>query len=141
MFNQFSDAEIARAIQLRALEWDAWPAFLAQPILPLAYLYRDFATPIFAVVVACLLWAPFKSRWASFRAATVGCFFVRLKWLTIPSVTLIFLTHRRWDAAVVTITIPLYVAFLNLHRGRLGRLEARMYASLAAASTESSRWC
>jgi hypothetical protein len=112
-FDQFTPDELKRVCWLRAVEWLAWPAFLSQPLLPIFYLYSQVYWVLLAVVLLGFLWLPLRHRFASLQLATLGSFWVRLKWATIP-IGLVFLFHeRRYTAMAVTLATPVLASWLN----------------------------
>jgi len=56
-------------------------------------------------------WPSEKIIISSVKQGELGCFFVRLKWLTIPIVTLLFLSESHWGLAVLT-ALTTYVVVL-----------------------------
>jgi hypothetical protein len=88
-FDNYSPDEITRLCWLRAVEWIAWPAFLSQPLLPILYIYY----PVYWVLL--------------------GCFWVRLKWLTIPAALFVLFQERRYIAFALTLATPVLVSVLN----------------------------
>lgn len=96
---------------LRAVEWQAWPSFLSQPIVPVLYLFYPWYRVLLALAIANLLWLPVRAPLANHRVAFWGCLFVRLKWITTPIVAVFFLSERRWGMAVLT-ALTTYVVVL-----------------------------
>ena len=125
--------EIVRATWLRAVEWVQWPAFVSQPILPILAL---FFTPwkIFVGLIICgYLWMFIRYQIASYRIATAGCLFVRLKWLSCPAVAVYFLINRRWIEAVFSLCSPIVaqLAMLFIHpTGQIGRVQKMFFKEL-----------
>lgn len=125
---EFTVGELTRLCWLRAVEWLAWPAFISQTLLPVLYIFYPAYWVLLGVIVVCFLWLPIRHRFASFRLATIGCFFVRLKWATIPTGIFCLLRERRFVAAAVALATPWLASYLNF--------PAQMAAAVAGHPSE-----
>ena len=125
-FYQFTPEELQRLCWLRAVEWLGWPAFLSQPLLPILYIFYPVYWVLASLFVAGLLWLPFRYRFASLQLATLGAFWVRLKWVTIPIGTIVLLQQRRYSAVFVTLATPWLVGLLNIP-GKVGTIELKFW--------------
>jgi hypothetical protein len=112
-FDHFTQDELTRLCWLRAVEWLAWPAFLSQPLLPILYIYYPIYRVVLAVVLLGFLWLPLRHRFASLQLATLGCFWVRLKWLTIPIGLFVLFREGRYVALATTMATPWIAPLLN----------------------------
>jgi hypothetical protein len=112
--DQFRPDELTRVCWLRAVEWLAWPAFLSQPLLPLFYVFYPVYWVLLAVVVVGFFWLLFRHKFASLRLATWGCYWVRLKWVTIPIGLLVLFRESRYIAVALTLATPWLASLLNL---------------------------
>lgn len=112
-FTQFSSGELTNLCWFRAVEWIAWPAFLSQPLLPLFYIYYPVYWVLLVVVLISFSWLPFRHRVASLQLATLGCFWVRLKWIAIPIAIFFLVRQNRYLAIVLTLATPIAVSLLN----------------------------
>jgi hypothetical protein len=125
-FFQFSAEQLQRLCWLRAAEWLGWPGFLSQPLLPILYIFYPVYWVLASVFIAGLLWLPFRYQFASLQLATLGSFWVRLKWVTIPLGIVVLLHQRRYVAALVTLTTPWIVGLVNIP-GKVGIVEAKFW--------------
>jgi hypothetical protein len=124
-FYQFSPEELQRLCWLRAIEWLTWPGFLSQPLLPILYIFYPVYGVLALAFIADLLWLPFRHHLVSLQLATLGCFWVRLKWVTIP-IGVIFLLHqRRYAAAFAALATP-WFAGLPIP-GKVGIVETKFW--------------
>jgi hypothetical protein len=128
-YQGYTEEELQRACWLRATEWMAWPAFISQPLLPILYIFYPVYAVLAVVFIAGLLWVPFRYRLASLPLAMFGCFWVRLKWATIPVGVVVLLFQKRYIAAVVALATPLLAGLLNLP-GKIGIVEEKFLHSL-----------
>jgi hypothetical protein len=112
-FDQLTPDELTRVCWLRAVEWLAWPAFLSQPLLPVLYIFYPAYWVLLAVVVLGFLWLPLRHRFASMQLATLGSFWVRLKWITIPVGLFVLFRESRYIAIAVTLATPWLASVLN----------------------------
>lgn len=110
---EFTQDELTRLCWLRAVEWLAWPAFMSQTLLPILYLFYPVYWVLLGVMIVCFIWLPIRHRLASFRLATIGCLFVRLKWATIPAGIVLLLMQERYLTAAIALATPWLAAYLN----------------------------
>lgn len=125
-FYQFTPEELHRLCWLRAVEWIGWPGFLSQPLLPILYIFYPVPSVLASVFVAGLLWLPIRYRFVSLQLATVGAFWVKLKWVTIPLGVIVLLRQSRYVAALVAFATPWIAGFINLP-GQVGIVEEEMW--------------
>ena len=112
-FATYTPDEIMRLCWLRAVEWVGWPGFLSQPLLPILYIYYPVHWVLLTVASLAILWLPFRHRIASLQLATMGCLWVRVKWLTVPIGVFALLMQRRYLAVAVTLVTPWLAGMLN----------------------------
>jgi hypothetical protein len=139
----WTEAELAQACHLRALEWAAWPAFISQPLIPLLYLRYAWWAVLLVVMGATLAWEPFCTRIANIRIATFGVFFSKIKWASIPVACLVLLVKGHVAVAVLALCTPLLVgllrapfSFLRIQSPPLGPIEIRFLAQLGHKDSE-----
>jgi len=94
---------------LRAIEWQAWPAFLSQPIVPLIFIFVPWYYVVLAVIILSWLWAGVRHNFVSPPLAELAVLFVKLKWLTIP-VAVIYLAYTGHYVLAVVSLFWTYVA-------------------------------
>lgn len=70
--NSTSDDLLLRSCFLRAIEWELWPLFLSQSILPILYLFMEWKLAWVLVCSVSAVWFPYRYRLANIGVATVG---------------------------------------------------------------------
>jgi hypothetical protein len=90
-----------RLTWLRAVEWARWPAFLAQPLLPLSYLFFNPLVAYVAIAVCCLLWVPIRYPVANIALATRAVLWSKLTWVTAPVCAIYLLVEKHWFLAIL----------------------------------------
>jgi hypothetical protein len=110
---ELTSDEITVATWLRAIEWSKWPTFLSQPLLPFLFAVFSPWRVCVAVVLATWFWLPFRYSFASYRLATIGCLWVRLKWPAIAVMTGYQIYHSNWYLAGATVLSPLITMALS----------------------------
>jgi hypothetical protein len=120
MVSDWTPEESSRLLLLRSLEWSLWPEFIAQPLVPLLYLWLTWWEVILLVGLATVIWASICTRWANLRLANLGSLFVRLKWVTIPIGALILWRNERIAIAVLAVLTPFLVGFFHVPLKLLG---------------------
>lgn len=107
---RLTDGEIQRACLARALEWQSWPLFLAQPIVPFLYCaHLSWSLVWPGVVLSTLIWERIAARHPSLTLARLGSVIYRLgRWPSTIGVTILFFKESEWFLAVLTLlTIPI----------------------------------
>ncbi len=101
--SEHSDQDSLTWSYLRAIEWGRWPIFLSQPIAPLLILFFDWKAVVICVVVANAAWALVRYQFVSTSLAYFGALFVKLKWLTIPTVSVYLFSRGRPLSEIITL--------------------------------------
>jgi hypothetical protein len=131
----YSQDEVMRLCWLRALEWLSWPAFLSQPVLPMLYLFWPWYSVLIGVAIVSIAWRFVRNKFTSYRLASVGCLFVRLKWPTIFTLAIYFLLHGKYFLSALTLVTPLVaMAMIPLSTGTVGVLQMRFAGELLFTS-------
>jgi hypothetical protein len=86
---------------------------VSQPLLPILYIYYPAYWVLLGAILAGFLWLPLRHRVASLQLATMGCLWVRLKWLTIPFALFVLFQQRRYIALALTMATPWLASVLN----------------------------
>ena len=86
---------------------------LSQPLLPILYIYFPVYWVLLGVILLGFAWLPFRYRFASLQLATLGCYWVHLKWLTIPIGLFVLFRQGRYLAFAVALATPWMAALLN----------------------------
>ena len=55
-FEGYTDDEVRRWLWLRAMEWDAFPAYISQPIAPILFIFYPWYLVLLAVLCIGLIW-------------------------------------------------------------------------------------
>ena len=91
---EYGPQEKQRWCLLRAIEWGIWPAFLSIPLVPPLLLLVPLWHIIVIVGILTIVWSFIKYKFVDVSLATLGCFWVQLKWIAIPiSVILVLLLY------------------------------------------------
>lgn len=122
-FENWTDAEIQRWLLLRAIEWNAFPAFASQPLVPIMFLLFSWYWVIAAVVVLNILWSGIRYYYVNITAATAACLFVVwAKWpFAIGSAICLFF-YRQFVPGFIALFWPL-LAGLVPPSGKIGVIE------------------
>jgi hypothetical protein len=88
---------------LRALEWEAFPAFISQPVVPVLFIFIPWYYAVGGVIVLSWIWAALRHVFVSILLSELGFFFVKLKWLTIPFGTAYLFYTGHYVLAVVSL--------------------------------------
>jgi hypothetical protein len=105
--------------------------------LPILYVFYPVYWVLAAVFIAGLLWVPFRYQFVSLQLATLGCFWVRLKWATIPIGGAVLLHQRRYMAVFVTLATPWLAGLLTVS-GNVGIVERRFWDIATNETTYSA---
>src|SRR5690349_6509496 len=82
---QHSDDENLRWAWLRAIEWQRWPLFLSQPVVPMLLYFYPWSWVIGIVaVIAFAWWFIVASQFTPSTGIDLAVYFVYLRFLTSP---------------------------------------------------------
>lgn len=103
----YDNVEIQRWLLLRAIEWNAFPAFASQPLVPIAFLLFSWYWVIATVVVLNILWSGIRYSYVNITAANVACLFVVwAKWpFSIGSAIYLFI-HLQFVPGLIALFWP-----------------------------------
>ncbi len=120
-FSTWTEAEIKRWCWIRAIEWDAFPAFVSQLFAPPLYIFFPWYFVLLAVLILEALWSPIKYFFVSVTMANLACIAVVWgKWpVAIGSAIYLFFNHQPLPA-VVALIWPLLAGFIGLFPGKIG---------------------
>ena len=97
--DKHSFEENARWSLLRAIEWDSWPFFISQPIVPIAFYYIVWWKIIIGLIFIQFLWTAFIRTKVSVILANIAPIIVLTKWIICPVMAyLIFSRGQIWLA-------------------------------------------
>lgn len=134
---QFSDQENLNRCLARAIEWNSWPAFLSQPVAPVLYYFFPWEAVLAGLVAVTVLWLPLRYPLANFRLATLGCYFVKLKWPAIISIVVMSLTKGKYTIAALSVLTPIIsAAFAGFTPGGFGTLQRIFMRQLGYARVD-----
>jgi hypothetical protein len=68
----YDDTEVERFIQLRSMEWEAFPVFATRAFAPLAMFWIPWWQLILILLVASAIWCPVRNHIASPELAAFG---------------------------------------------------------------------
>jgi hypothetical protein len=116
---------------MRAIEWNAWPSFISQPIIPILFLFCPWLTVIISLVVVNLLWALLiRPHFVLPALAALAVTLVRLKLITIPVVVMILALRGDYVLAAVSLCWPLLAGLGSFVPGSLNKTRRVFMASL-----------
>lgn len=124
--------ELVRATWLRSVEWSKWPIFISQPLLPILLLWCRPVVIGAWILALAYLWIPIRSKFVSFKLATAGAFWVRLKWPVVLIMTVYFGLHHNWKLTLLSLFSPVVVLLVSalVVPGKIGLLQRQMYREL-----------
>jgi hypothetical protein len=137
-FDKYTDAEIERWLQLRALEWSSWPIFLSQPVMPLLLVLYPWQHTLIALLCIAAIRQFVQHAFVSVRLSDISCLFVVwLKWPAAIGSSIYLIVHGRYALGVLVLAWPLIAVFVgmpvNLLIGFLGVRRSLGSISLALA--------
>jgi len=135
---EHSDAENLQWCGLRAIEWGSWPAYLSQPITPIAIVFIPWFFVILFVLGLNIVWGvTLRYRFVSPTAAAWGPLFALLRWVTCPGAAIYLWLHGRRIDAVVALLWPLVAGtVLSLPPTRIGKLQRIFMSKLGYTEEE-----
>lgn len=101
--------QLMRACLLRAVEWELWPLFLSQSILPILYLMIPWKLASLLVCSLTVVFLLFRYRLASLLVAVIGQNIVRLtRWPALLGITCYFFWKGSVSLGALTLaTVPI----------------------------------
>ena len=110
----YTHAEIKRWLQLRAIEWSGWPAFITQPLIPLLLTAFPALPVLLTLLAAETLW-PFVSLFCInlplVKLSPLLATF--LKWPSAIGCGVFLFMHHRPGVAVLALLWPVLAAFAS----------------------------
>ncbi|MGO9241484.1 MAG: hypothetical protein ACLQBJ_11800 [Bryobacteraceae bacterium] len=136
-----TDDENVRFCLLRAIEWNAWPSFISQPIAPIAFLFLPWGDVVAVTLASNFLWGTVVAkRVVIVPAAYWGCLFVRLKWVACPLAAIILGMRGQYVAAVVALLWPLVILLFGPVTApmQVGKIQEMFMERLGYTRTEET---
>jgi len=110
----YSKPEIERWLQIRAIEWASWPAFVTQPIVPILLIFFPWILVIVVLVISDLCWRFVRYSFISPDLVDIGALFtVFLKWPNAIIATIYFFIHHQYGLGLVALFWPLISGFVS----------------------------
>jgi uncharacterized integral membrane protein len=107
--------------------------------LPVAFLFCPWYVPIGLLILANIIWLPVRYRTADFKLATWGCYFVKLKWLSMAGVALYAASKAEWKISLLALLTPLIsVISGSFMGGQVGVMQKIFLAQLHLASADEA---
>src|SRR5712671_5961941 len=136
--SEHSDQDNLTWSYLRAIEWVRWPVFLSQPIAHLLILFSDWKAVVISVVVANAIWALVRYQFVSTSLAYFGALLGRLKWLTIPPVSVYLFSRGRPQSAIITLLWPIIIFIIGIvPTTQVGRIQKMFMNALGYQHTRA----
>ena len=93
----WTSAEINQMLQLRAIEWCNWPAYISLASVPVLFIWVKWWVVILGVFLANALWACIRHRVHSLRLAnTVAMIVAPGQWVVAVVCVIVQLISRHW---------------------------------------------
>jgi len=81
-----------------------------------------------AVFLVGLLWLPIRYNFVNLQLATLGAFWARLKWVTIPIGVFVLFRQGRYTAVAFALLTPWIIGLLNFP-GKIGVVQQKFFES------------
>jgi hypothetical protein len=122
-FPNWTDTEIRRWLWLRAVEWNAFPSYSSQPLVPIMFIFFPWYLVIATVLALNILWTAMRYSYVNVAISKNAAYFVYFaKWpLTIGSAIYLFL-HHELIPALIALAWPWLAGFVGIP-GKIGVIE------------------
>jgi hypothetical protein len=125
-FTGYTEDEIQRYVQLRAIEWSSWVSFVAMGLSTPLLLLTNPVLLVLGIVILNIIWSIIFARSPNISLANAGVFLNKLKWLTAPLTAVIFIFQHNPKFAVLSVFWPIIVMLVGLlhkpmHLGEIAR--------------------
>lgn len=97
----YNDDEISRVVQLRTIEWDAFPAFATRSFAPIAMFWIPWWQLMLLLAALSLVWCPIRNHVASPTVSAVGAL-LNMALVAIPAnivIAVVFFYGACWRVA------------------------------------------
>jgi hypothetical protein len=125
-FYGYTESEIRQYLIARAIEWNNWPGFLSQPIVPIFLIFYKWWLILLVVFLLAILWRFIKYKYINVNLAEFGIFFAKVKWINIPVSVIYLISEGSYGFAILAFIWPFIASGLGAG-GRLGDIE-RIFA-------------
>jgi hypothetical protein len=125
----------------RAVEWKMWPAFIAQPLLPVFYLFYSWKIVLLGLLIVNFAWnLVFCTVIVSLPLAGIGMLWTKLKWIAMVVVFGVCAWHHNWIPAILSLLTPLIAPLIGVLtiRRPVGLIQEFFMLQLGHIKTEPS---
>jgi hypothetical protein len=99
----------------RAVEWKMWPAFIAQPLLPVLYLLYPWKRVLLGLFAVNFIWNLFFcTAVISLPLAGIGMVWTKTKWIGMVVLFGVFAWHHDWIPAILSLLTPLAAPLIGV---------------------------
>lgn len=109
-----ADEEKAKWSLLRAIEWEKWPLFVSQPIIPVMFIYIDWVIVVSSLVIVSYIWHIICPSLVNLTLSEFGCRFVKLKWFVSIAVASYLTAIKHYELAALAGLWPIAVLFISI---------------------------
>lgn len=110
-----TDDELKLWLRLRAVEWNAWPSYVSQPIVPVLLILCPWSYVLLALGVANFLWCLVRYTFVSVRLAYIAPLFVMpLRWPAALGCGFYLLVNGRVVPGLIALAWPLLAGFASI---------------------------
>jgi len=140
--DRYTEAEVQRWLQLRAIEWSNWPAFISQLIVPILLLRVPALSVLLALALADLLWRFVSTSWISMTLVRIGPDITLLKWPSAIVCACVLSFSHRFGIAALALAWPIIgslvsvvgsILSVRLGIGTIGAVERALAARIGYA--------
>jgi len=97
-----------------------WPAFVSQPILPVAIIFFEWWKVLAVILVAEVVWTAIRYRYVNPTLSGGAVLIVKLKWISIAVSLIYFLSNASYSLALLALAWPLGIAGMVAIPGKPG---------------------
>ena len=120
---EFTESELRRLLWLRAIEWANWPAFLAQPMAPILFIFLWWPYVLVGGFVLDILWTSIRYSYVNIWLANSGAIIVTwLKWPAAIGAAIYLFIQGSYIAGVLALIWP-WLAGLICIPAKVGQIE------------------
>jgi len=130
----FNEEEKQRYVQLRAMEWSSWPAFISMGIGVLLLPFFGILKSALIIMALNFIWSIFSIRFISVKLANIGIYVKKLMWVTCPATAVYFFINHQIVIGVVALFWGVVCMFLQIakvpRKAELGQIAEIMYEQI-----------
>jgi hypothetical protein len=113
-YSTYTDAEIERWIQLRAIEWSGWPTFVSLPVLPVLLILYPWHFVLIGLLCVNLLWQIIQHAFVSLTLSEISCLAVGwLRWPAALGSAIYLFLHGNYGVGTLALLWPLLGSFVT----------------------------